>query len=205
MQQIPEGIDPEIWSQIQETFDKIKEDAGIEPDEEYMSELEELLGMSVDEMNEGHMKMIKTRTVGVELVHDDAKFPTYAYPSDSGFDLWSVEEVNFLPFERKLVSTGLSFDIPEGHEIQVRTKSGLAIKQGLMVLNSPGTVDQGYTGEVKVILMNMNNMAMTVDKGQKIAQAVLCSVESGKKIYLHHVEEFNEKERGDNGFGSTGI
>ena len=81
----------------------------------------------------------------------------------------------------------------------------MAIKQGLMVLNSPGTIDQGYTGEVKVILMNMNNMAMTVDKGQKIAQAVLCPVESGKKVYLHHVEEFNEKERGDNGFGSTGI
>ena len=96
------------------------------------------------------------------------------------------------------------YSSPES-EIQVRTKSGLALKQGLMVLNSPGTVDQGYTGEVKVILMNMNNMAMTVDKGQKIAQAVLCSVESGKKIYLHHVEEFNEKERGDNGFGSTGI
>ncbi len=85
MQHLPEGIDPEIWSQIQETFNKIKEEAGVEPEEDYMAELEELLGMSVDEMNEGHMKMIKTKTVGVELVHDDAKFPTYAYPSDSGF------------------------------------------------------------------------------------------------------------------------
>ena len=205
MQQIPEGIDPEIWSQIQETFDKIKEDAGIEPDEEYMSELEELLGMSVDEMNEGHMKMIKTRTVGVELVHDDAKFPTYAYPSDSGFDLYSTIEHNLPPFGRALIPTGLKFGIPEEYEIQVRPKSGLALKQGLTVLNTPGTVDAGYDGEIKVIVFNTNNETVTISKGMKIAQAVLCPVVNGKYVSLELVEKVEDKERGDNGFGSTGI
>jgi dUTP pyrophosphatase len=73
-----------------------------------------------------------------------------------------------------------------------------------MVLNSPGTVDQGYTGEVKVILMNINNMAVTVEKGQKVAQGVLCPVESGKKVSLVE-DDFEDKERGSNGFGSTGI
>jgi dUTP pyrophosphatase len=81
----------------------------------------------------------------------------------------------------------------------------LALKQGLVVLNSPGTIDQGYTGEIKVILMNMNNTPMTVNKGQKIAQGVLCSVESGKKIYFEETSEIEEKDRNDNGFGSTGI
>lgn len=138
-------------------------------------------------------------------LNSDAVEPKYAYTSDSGFDLHSTEEVHFLPFERKLIPTGLSFDIPEGFEIQVRTKSGLALKQGLMVLNSPGTVDQGYTGEVKVILMNMNNTPITVSKGQKIAQGVLCPVMDGGRVTLHEVVELNNKERGDNGFGSTGI
>jgi dUTP pyrophosphatase len=137
--------------------------------------------------------------------HVNSVDPIYNYDSDSGFDLFSVDEVHFSPFERKLVSTGLFFDIPENYEIQVRTKSGLAIKQGLVVLNSPGTVDQGYTGEVKVILMNMNNYAITVEQGQKIAQAVLSPVVSGKWVKLIEQNKINHKERGENGFGSTGI
>jgi dUTP pyrophosphatase len=137
--------------------------------------------------------------------HEDAKDPKYAYQSDSGFDLYSIEEVKFLPFQRKLIPTGLFFDIPEGYEIQVRTKSGLALKEGLMVLNSPGTVDQGYTGEIKVILMNMNNEVITVNKGQKIAQAVLCPVVSGKWIKLIEVKKLENKDRNENGFGSTGL
>lgn len=138
-------------------------------------------------------------------IHPDAVSPLYNYETDSGFDLHSVEEIILGPFERALVPTGLTFDIPEGTEIQVRTKSGLAIKQGLMVLNSPGTVDQGYTGEVKVIVMNMNNMSTTVSKGQKVAQGVVCPVYSGKWVNVIETEEINEKDRSSNGFGSTGI
>jgi deoxyuridine 5'-triphosphate nucleotidohydrolase len=90
-------------------------------------------------------------------------------------------------------------------EIQVRTKSGLAINQGLMVLNSPGTVDQGYSGEIKVIIFNTNNTTVTISKGMKVAQAVLCPVLNGKFVDLVEVDTFEETDRGSNGFGSTGI
>jgi dUTP pyrophosphatase len=144
-------------------------------------------------------------TLNYTVSNSESVTPKYNYDSDSGFDLYSVEEVHFLPFERKLISTGLFFDIPEGYEIQVRSKSGLALNQGLMVLNSPGTVDQGYTGEIKVILMNMNNTDVIVSKQQKIAQAVLSPVVCGKWVSLVENTNINQKERGSNGFGSTGI
>jgi dUTP pyrophosphatase len=131
--------------------------------------------------------------------------PEYAYPTDSGFDLYSTEEVEIVPFGRKLVPTGLHFDIPDGYEIQVRSKSGLALKDGIMVLNSPGTVDQGYTGEIKVILFNANSLPTTIKKGQKIAQAVICPVVSGKWVNLVKVDNIEDKDRSDNGFGSTGV
>ena len=130
--------------------------------------------------------------------------PSYAYPTDSGFDLRANENVSFSGFERKLVSTGLYVNIPEGYEIQVRPKSGLAINKGLSVLNTPGTVDQGYTGEIKVIVINMSNHPQEIKIGDKIAQAVLCPVVQGKLVNLKRVLNVEEKDRGDNGFGSTG-
>jgi dUTP pyrophosphatase len=99
----------------------------------------------------------------------------------------------------------LFIDIPEHYEIQVRSKSGLALKQGLMVLNSPGTVDQGYTGEIKVILFNTNNHEVVIKKGQKIAQAVVSPVLCGKWISWEQKDKIEDKDRSDNGFGSTGI
>jgi dUTP pyrophosphatase len=95
--------------------------------------------------------------------------------------------------------------IPEGYEIQVRSKSGLALKQGLMVLNSPGTVDQGYTGEIQVIMFNTTKDKIKIEKGQKIAQAVLCPVVSGKWVNLVEKNKLEEKYRNSNGFGSTGL
>jgi dUTP pyrophosphatase len=139
------------------------------------------------------------------LVHPDAIDPKYNYESDSGFDLYSVEDIVIPPFGRALVPTGICFDIPEGLEIQVRTKSGLAINQGLMVLNSPGTVDNGYTGEVKAIIFNTNQTSVTIPKGMKVGQAVLCPVVNGKYVRFESVESLDDKDRGDNGFGSTGI
>ena len=133
------------------------------------------------------------------------KEPEYAYESDSGFDLRSTEDLWIQANDRKLIPTGLRFDIPDGYEIQVRSKSGLALKQGLMVLNSPGTVDSGYQGEVKVIIFNTTNERIKIEKGQKIAQAVLCPVVNGKWVNLIKVEEIGEKDRNDKGFGSTGI
>jgi dUTP pyrophosphatase len=131
--------------------------------------------------------------------------PEYAYPTDSGFDLYSTEELYVESFGRTLVSTGLHFDIPDGYEIQVRSKSGLALKQGLMVLNSPGTVDQGYTGEIKVIIFNTSKETVKIEKGQKIAQAVVSPVVCGKWVNLVKVNDIEDKDRSDKGFGSTGI
>ena len=205
MEKLNENIDDEIWKQIQQTFNQIKQDTGIEPEEDYIKELEDMLGMSVDDMNEGHMTMMKTRTLGVELVHEDAKVPSYAYPSDSGFDLRSTIEINIPPLGRELIPTGIKLSIPEEYEIQVRPKSGLALNQGLTVLNTPGTVDSGYVGEIKVIVFNTNNETVTVSKGMKIAQAVLCPVVCGKYVSLELTNKVEDKDRGDKGFGSTGL
>jgi dUTP pyrophosphatase len=135
----------------------------------------------------------------------DNKEPEYAYDSDSGFDLRSTEEIWVQAHDRKLIPTGLRFDIPDGYEIQVRSKSGLALNQGLMVLNSPGTVDSGYQGEIKVIIFNTTNERIKIEKGQKIAQAVLCPVVNGKWVKLVKVDEIGQKDRNDKGFGSTGL
>jgi len=140
-----------------------------------------------------------------KILHPDAVHPKYNYGSDSGFDLHSVEDVVIPPFGRALVPSGLSFDIKDGFEIQVRTKSGLAINQGLMVLNSPGTVDNGYTGEVKGIIFNTNPTEVKIPKGMKFGQAVVCPVVNGAWVELNQVDQINKKERGANGFGSTGI
>ena len=140
-----------------------------------------------------------------QILHPDAVHPKYNYGSDSGFDLHSVEDVVIPAFGRALVPSGLSFDIKDGFEIQVRTKSGLAINQGLMVLNSPGTVDNGYTGEVKGIIFNTNPTEVKIPKGMKFGQAVVCPVVNGAWVELHQVDQINKKERGANGFGSTGI
>ena len=200
-----EGLNDDVWKQIEETFDQIKKDAGVEPEEDYMKQLESILGMSIDEMDNDHIKMMKTKSLGVELIHEDAKVPTYAYPSDSGFDLRSTVEINIPPFGRALVPTGIKLSIPEEHEIQIRPKSGLAINQGLTVLNTPGTVDSGYIGEIKVIVFNTNNETVTVSKGMKIAQAVLCPVVCGKYVSIELMDKVEDKDRMDNGFGSTGL
>ncbi len=141
----------------------------------------------------------------LEYVSETEKELSYAYPSDSGFDLYSAEEIELGPFGRALVPTGVRFNLPEGYEIQVRSKSGLAINQGLMVLNSPGTVDQGYTGEIKVIIFNTTQELIDISKGQKIAQGVLSPVVCGKWITLKKVKNVEDKDRSDKGFGSTGI
>ena len=199
------GYDPKLYDEIVKQFEKLKFDAGIEPDENYQKELESILGIDFDDLDEQLDLNAKSRLVEVELVHKDAVFPKYAYPSDSGFDLHSTEDLEVGPFGRILVPTCIKVSFPEGHEIQVRPKSGLAIKQGLTVLNTPGTVDQGYTGEIQVIVFNTNNNSVMIPKGMKVGQAVLCPVLNGKFVKLTQVNALGEKDRGVNGFGSTGI
>ena len=135
----------------------------------------------------------------------EGRILSYNYESDSGFDLYSIEQITIPAFGRALVPTGIVLDIPEGFEVQIRSKSGLALNQGLMVLNSPGTIDQGYIGEIKVIIFNTNNHSVIVERGMKVAQAVLANVVSGKFVTLNKIENVEQKERGSNGFGSTGI
>jgi len=162
-------------------------------------------GVDIKDLEDRMVNDIVQLPLGYKKLHDDAFTPKYNYPSDSGFDLHSVEDLEIPPFGRILVPTGLSFDIKDGYEIQVRSKSGLAISQGLMVLNSPGTVDNGYTGEIKVIVFNVNNYIVTIPKGMKIAQAVLCPVVNGKWVQLEEINNLINKDRGSDGFGSTGI
>jgi dUTP pyrophosphatase len=198
-------FDPKLREEIEKQFEKIQSELGIQPEEEYQKELEDMLGISFEEMEKEINNMAKTRTIMVELLHEDAVLPKYAYPSDSGFDLHATEEVIIGPFGRALVPTGLKVSFEEGYEIQVRPKSGLAIKQGLTVLNTPGTVDQGYTGEIQVIVFNTNNTTVTIPKGMKVGQGVLCPVVQGKYVNVQKVEQVEDKDRGNNGFGSTGI
>ncbi len=130
--------------------------------------------------------------------------PVYAKEGDSGFDLRADEGGSLKSLERKLVSTGLYFELPEGYELQIRPRSGLAYKKGVTVLNTPGTVDTGYRGEIKVLLINLSNEEFTWEKGERIAQGVISPRVSTDYGELIEVKEISESERGEGGFGSTG-
>jgi dUTP pyrophosphatase len=174
-------------------------------DDESTESMFKSIGVNVDELEDLFLDTSSSKIPLKYVNETDNKDPNYEYDSDSGFDLRSTDEIWVHPNDRKLVPTGLRVDIPEGYEIQVRSKSGLALKQGLMVLNSPGTVDSGYQGEIKVIIFNTSTSKIKIDKGQKIAQAVLCPVVNGKWVNLIKVDEIGEKDRNDKGFGSTGL
>jgi dUTP pyrophosphatase len=133
--------------------------------------------------------------------------PEYATEGSSGFDLRAdLTETMIIPVgKRAIVPTGLYFEIPEGLEIQVRPRSGLAAKNGVTVLNTPGTVDADYRGEVKVILINLGDEPFMINNGDRIAQAVVASVLGKKSIKLTKVDEISkDTQRGEGGFGSTG-
>jgi len=149
-------------------------------------EIEEVIGMKLQ----------------VKKIHANAKVPAYAHDGDSGMDLFSVEEVELMPGETKVVKTGLQVSMPKGFEAQVRPKSGLAAKFGVTVLNTPGTVDSGYRGEIMVILANLGKDAYKVEKGKKIAQMVIARVEEAE---VEEVEALDETARNTGGFGSTGL
>jgi dUTP pyrophosphatase len=130
--------------------------------------------------------------------------PFYSTEHSAGMDLRAFlsEPLVLKPMERTLISTGLFIEIPEGYEAQVRPRSGLAIKSGITVLNTPGTIDADYRGEVKVILINLSNEPFAVHNGDRIAQMVIAKYE---KITWNQVEALSETERGAGGFGSSGV
>ncbi len=132
------------------------------------------------------------------------ELPSYATIGSSGLDIRAnlTESVTLQPLERQLIPTGIFVEIPNGYEIQVRPRSGLAIKNGITCVNSPGTVDSDYRGELKVILINLSNVSQIIVNGDRIAQLVLQKVES---LQWNLVKELKETERNTGGFGHSGI
>ena len=141
-------------------------------------------------------------TVKVLRSDPEAQLPAYAHPGDAGMDVRSIEELTLAPGARALVHTGLVLMLPPDAEAQVRPRSGLALKHGVTVLNTPGTIDAGYRGEVGVILVNLGTEPFTVEKGMKIAQIVVSPVAQAEIVEVVSVDE---TDRGAGGFGSTGI
>ena len=131
------------------------------------------------------------------------ELPAYATLSSAGLDLKAVlaEAVTLGPLERKIVGTGLKIALPEGHEAQVRPRSGLAAKHGITVLNAPGTIDADYRGEIGVILVNLSNEPFTIQPGERIAQLVVAQY---SQVEWSPVESLDSTQRGEGGFGSTG-
>ncbi|MBQ4386314.1 MAG: dUTP diphosphatase [Prevotella sp.] len=144
--------------------------------------------------------MIKIKVVN----RGHQQLPAYATPQSAGMDLRANLDVPITlhPLERRLIPTGLHIALPEGYEAQVRPRSGLALKHGLTVLNTPGTIDADYRGEIGVVLINLSQEDFVVNDGERIAQMVIARHEQGDFVV---VEELDETERGEGGYGHTGV
>jgi len=141
--------------------------------------------------------------LNLKKISPDAITPTYAKHGDAGADLYSVEDTELWPGERRLVSTGIAIEVPEGFVGLIHPRSGIAANHGVTVLNTPGTIDAGYRGELKVILINLDkHKKFEVHKGDRIAQLVIQAVEKAEFIEL---QELSDSVRNVDGFGSSGI
>lgn len=139
--------------------------------------------------------------IRIRKLNESAILPKYEHEDDSGLDLYSIEAYEIQPGETILVKTGLAIELPIGTEAQIRPRSGLALKYSITVLNTPGTIDAGYRGEIGVILINHGKQVFNITKGMKIAQMVIAPV---LKIGIEEVQGLTETRRGEGGFGSTG-
>lgn len=137
-----------------------------------------------------------------QKIHPEAVIPTYAHPGDAGLDVSSVEEVVIAARGRAMVHTGLRMVLPSGTEAQVRPRSGLAFRHGVTILNAPGTIDEGYRGELCILLMNVGENDFKVEKGMRIAQLVIAPV---LRVETEETGAVDETTRGVGGFGSTGL
>ena len=143
--------------------------------------------------------------ISINIINKSANpLPSYATAGSAGMDLRADLEqpVILQPMERYLTPTGLFIELPEGYEAQIRPRSGLALKQGITCLNSPGTVDSDYRGELKIILINLSNQPQVINNADRIAQMVIAKIEKGD---LNLVQQLNDTVRGGGGFGHTGI
>lgn len=144
---------------------------------------------------------MKDYTLKIKKVHEKAIIPSYAHEGDAGLDLYAVNELILNSGERGLVHTGIQIELPKNTEAQIRPRSGLALKNGITTLNSPGTIDEGYRGEIGVILINHSNEEFKIEQGMKIAQMVIKPV---FKVDIIEALELSDSERNEKGFGSSG-
>ncbi|MEZ0326687.1 MAG: dUTP diphosphatase [Fimbriimonas sp.] len=133
---------------------------------------------------------------------EDATLPSYKTDGSAGLDLSCSETFELEPLQRKLIGTGIRIEVPQGFEAQVRPRSGLAINHGVTMVNSPGTIDSDYRGEVKLIMINLSQQVVSFKKGDRVAQLVICPV---ARVELQVVDSLDETGRGEGGFGSTGV
>ncbi|MBS3968822.1 MAG: dUTP diphosphatase [Clostridia bacterium] len=142
---------------------------------------------------------VYVKTIG----YKDIPLPKYMTPGSAGLDLYAciTESIKVEPGSTALVSTGLAFEIPKGYEAQIRPRSGLALKWGITLLNSPGTIDSDYRGEIKIIIINHGRETFIINRGDRIAQMVFCPVATAS---LEVVNELSRSNRGEGGFGHTG-
>ena len=141
-------------------------------------------------------------TIRFQKLDSAAVLPVQAHPGDAGMDLVSIESATIPPGGRRLVRTGLAVEIPVGFEGQVRPRSGLALKNGITVLNAPGTIDAGYRGEIGVVLANFGDAPFAVEPGMRIAQLVIATV---AEVAIEVSDTLSSSERGAGGYGSTGV
>lgn len=140
--------------------------------------------------------------VNVKRLDPTVELPAYAYESDAGLDLRANESVDIAPFERVLIPTGLAISIPDGYAGFVQPRSGMALKRGLTIANTPGLIDAHYRGELKVIAVNLDSQqTIHIERGERIAQLVIQQV---PVVHLTEVDELDETDRGSGGFGSSG-
>lgn len=143
--------------------------------------------------------------IRIKKLHEDAIIPKYAHNGDSGFDLHALEDIYLNLWETKLIPTGLAVSVGDGYELQIRPRSGLSLKTGLRIPNSPGTVDASYTGQVCVIMQlvpdGKGTIGYQIKKGDRIAQGVVCSV---MQADIEESDYLSETDRGSGGFGSSG-
>lgn len=198
-------MDNDVLKQYLVRLKEIDEQLSDADNLEVMSELYNILNTVTSEMSVTPTKNRVNPTISFVNTSKNPNI-SFAHKGDSGFDLRAnIDEVTIYPGERKLIPTGVFLEIEEGYEIQVRPRSGLALKHGITVLNTPGTIDSHYRGEVQVILMNMSDVPFKVSFGDRIAQGVLCPVYGEGRVSLKEVELLNKTERNEKGFGSSGV
>jgi len=178
-------------------------------EQDNIKEVENVVGVDLKDIEESFNKSMNTTDTKIIIKFKNLSAledPVYKHSEDSGFDFRAniQESLVLKPLERILVPTGLYFEVHQEYELQVRPRSGLAIKNGITVLNTPGTVDSNYRGEIKIILINLSNEDFTIERGDRIAQGVFNNVLKPRWLSMEKVASLSNTSRNEGGFGSTG-